>query len=165
MSGWTAKLAIQHHRKMRQPTPDLTKDEPAEPAPKPTGRAPLPYIVVGAPRTKKNSLRMIKRGGRMKPTPSAAYCAWHERAEGQAYRIKAEMRAAGIELPIARRVTVVAVFYQDANWRADECGYMQALGDWLQDVGIVENDRFIHWGGIEITVDHANPGIEFGVTL
>jgi hypothetical protein len=156
MSGWTAEDLAGHYKRLREPTPDLTEDEP-----KPTGR----YVITSAPRTKKNSLRRMKRGNRVLSVPSAAYCEWHKRAVPQAYQIKDEMRRAGIETPITDRVTVSAVIYQDANRRADECGYMQALGDWLQDVGIVENDVLIHWNGVDIAVDRERPRIEFEVKL
>ena len=172
MSGWTDELAAEHYRKLKMPPPDLANIDPGKAQTttdliswSESKPAPLRYVITSAPRTKKNSLRRLKRGNRTLSIPSAAYCAWHERALGQAYRIKAEMAAAGMALPIASRVTVVAVFYQDANRRADECGYMQALGDWLQDVGIVLNDYLIHWDGVEIRVDRAHPRIEFGVTL
>lgn len=118
------------------------------------------FTIESPPRTKKNSLRRLKRGGRVLSIPSAAYCTWHANAVSQAYEIKARLRAAGAVLPMTGRAVVKATFYQDANRRADECGYMQALGDWLQDVVILENDRQIHWGGVHLEVDRQHPRIE-----
>lgn len=38
--SWPQADVIAHYERLKRPTPDLTKDEPMRPAPKPTGRAP-----------------------------------------------------------------------------------------------------------------------------
>jgi Holliday junction resolvase RusA-like endonuclease len=124
---------------------------------------PYRFTINGSPRTKKNHGERLMRYGRSLTVPSKAYREWHAFASGQAFKIKAVMRAAGIELPITQRINVRAVFYQDQERRADECGYMQALGDLLQDVGILENDRLIHWAGVRLLVDRSQPRIEVDI--
>ena len=126
MSGWTAEDLAAHYERLKQ-RPQTILDLSAREAPNPKGR----YVITGAPRTKKNHSRMVGPGILL---PSATYGKWHKQAVPQAYQIKDEMRRAGIETPITQRVTVSAAFYQDAARHSDECGFMQALGDWLQAV-------------------------------
>lgn len=128
-------------------------------------REPYQFAIAGPPRTKKNHGERLMRAGRLLTVPSKAYREWHAFASSQAFRIKATMRAAGIDPPIRRRVNVRAMFYQDQERGADECGYMQALGDWLQDVGIIRNDRQIHWDGVRLAVDRQRPRIEVEIEI
>lgn len=119
----------------------------------------VPFTIQGAPRTKKNHGRRVKYGGRTYSIQSKAHERWHAEAVSRAWKIKQDIREMGVALPIRGRVAVYAEFYQDRKRGADECGYMQALGDWLQDVQIIENDRQVHWAGVELMVDEQRPRI------
>ena len=129
-----------------------------------SGDTVIRFVVAGPPRTKKNHGRRIWRGGRAYHVPSEAHERWYEAAEGHAFQIKRDLRAAGLELPITVPVTVRATFWRDRAYKADENGYMQALGDWLQGVGIIQNDSQIHWGGVWLEKDAADPRIEVEIT-
>ena len=74
--------------------------------------------------------------------------------------VKAELRAAGVTLPIAAAVNVRAFFYRQALV-GDACGFYQALGDILQDAGIIVNDKQIaSWDGTRLRKDAGRPRIE-----
>jgi len=42
---------------------------------------------------------------------------------------------------------------------------MQELGDWLERVGIIVNDRLIHWGEVRLEKDAENPRIEVEIEI
>jgi Holliday junction resolvase RusA-like endonuclease len=123
------------------------------------------FSIVGSPVTKKNHGRRIWRHDRPFHVPSKAHEEWYANAACQAYPIKADIRAAGVDLPITGPITVRATIYRERAYRADECGYMQALGDWLQGVGIIENDEQIHWGGVRLAKDAEKPRIEVEISI
>lgn len=85
------------------------------------------FTVMGPPRTAKNSPILTR--GRMIPSPY--YRAWFKDAMFQAPTIRIGLERAGIKLPITEPVGVLALFYRDRD-TGDLCGYLQALGDWLQ---------------------------------
>ena len=120
----------------------------------------IQFTLSGAPRTKKNHGRRIWRGGRAFHVPSEAHEHWHKAACRQAWVIREELRQAGVELPICGDVHVRAIFYRDAK-RGDLNGYMQSLGDWLEDVQIIRNDRqIVSWDGTRLEKDPERPRIE-----
>ena len=117
------------------------------------------FTIQGPPRTKKNHNRLVRAGRRYRLIPSPAHERWYRDVCSQAWAIREQLRRAGVELPIQGPVTVRAVFYRDRRV-GDECGYMQALGDWLERVQIIRNDRQIHWGEVRLEKDAENPRIE-----
>lgn len=76
-----------------------------------------------------------------------------------------------MQMPIIRRdckmrgfcgepVDVTAVFYRDRD-QGDEDRFMIALGDFLEDAGLVWNDDLIHWtGDTRREIDRENPRVE-----
>lgn len=112
--------------------------------------------ILGAPRTKKNSLRR-KWSWKQKRTmsvPSEAYEKWEDAALPQ-LRIARAGRA-----PITALVNVKATFYRDAD-RGDAVGYYQALADALEKAGVLENDRqIVSWDGSRLAKDAKSPRVE-----
>jgi Holliday junction resolvase RusA-like endonuclease len=97
--------------------------------------------------------------------PSEAFEYWRRLAMEEALVIKGQLQRRGIELPIIDHVSVRALFYQDVD-RADACGLYQGLGDFLQDAGILKNDRQIaDWDGSRRLVDRADPRIEIFIQV
>lgn len=119
----------------------------------------------GAPRSKKNSPRIVnigpmcrvcgKRGGFPKVLPSLAYEQWEVDAIRQCMTIKPKLIAAGIELPIVHPIGIEALFYLAPTAAGkmrldcpDLSNLMEALADMLQEAGIIKNDRLIEdWDG------------------
>ncbi len=122
------------------------------------------FTIQGPPRTKKTHNRLVPVGRRYRLIPSAAHERWYRDACSQAWGIREQLRRAGFELPIQEPVTVRATFWRDRRI-GDECGYMQALGDWLERVGIILNDRLIHWGEVRLEKDAENPRIEVEIEI
>lgn len=117
-------------------------------------------VIVGAPRTKKNSSSIVRAGGkgRMRIIPSEAYRRWESVAVPQ-MRIYWSGRK-----PINWPVNVRAVFYRDAN-RGDAVGYYQALADALEKAGVVVNDKWIwSWDGSRMEKDSDRPRVEVEIT-
>jgi len=120
----------------------------------------IQFNLDGAPRTKKNHGRVVIRAGRRYHIPSSAHERWFQEANTQAWAIRYDLRHAGVELPIREPVSVRAIFYRDRNL-GDLVGYQQALGDWLEAVQILANDRqIVSWDGTRLAVDRQRPRIE-----
>jgi hypothetical protein len=132
-------------------------------------------VIVGAPRTKKNSQRVLRFGKFNKVVPSAAAMEWSDEAARQ-LREQWSGRA-----PIAGAVHVRAVFYREKNL-GDLVGFMQALGDVLEQAtppkkapkraprkppakaGVIENDRqIVSWDGTRLSKDAARPRVELEI--
>jgi hypothetical protein len=119
---------------------------------------PARLVLLGAPRTKKNSGRWLKFGRRTKLVPSAAYLTWRNAVVPQL-----RLAWAG-RPPIAFPVNVAAVFYRDAA-RGDLVNFMQSLADVLEEARVVENDRLIQgWDGSRLTKDAARSRVELGIS-
>ena len=137
------------------------------------------FVIPGPPRTKKTSNRVIsipKKGahrcarcghmpGFPKVLPSEAYEQWEAAAVLHCAIIKAALRSVGVELPITAPVSVDAQIYRDRNV-GDVCGYQQAIGDMLQDAGIISNDSQIEdWDGTRRRIDRESPRVEIWITM
>lgn len=147
-------------------------------------------VVLGPPRTKKTSNNIInipyfdKKTGKKrmmnKIMPSEAYQKWFEKAMGMVPDIKAFARREGIELPFKGAVWVKATFYLENAIQGDLTGYMQALGDWLQErqvdfkknppklkrdgAGVITDDKMIaSWDGSRVQIDRQDPRIEIEI--
>ena len=120
------------------------------------------------PRTKKTSPRIVPGLKHPILLPSAAYCKWEKAAirsllgAGIIGRAPGEKPIYGPRYrePIDCPVNCRALIYRDAL-RGDAVGFFQAIGDFLQLAGIVENDRFIvSWDGSRMLKDSVRPRIE-----
>lgn len=126
----------------------------AEPAPLLT---PIEFEITGAPITKKNSRRRLRFGSFVKDVPSAAYIEWRDNA---ALQVWAWRRDAG---PISNEVSVRAVVYGQRNV-GDLVNYLQAVGDMLEEIGLVDNDRLIKsWDGSRLRKDALRPRVEIQI--
>lgn len=144
-----------------------------------TWRAIPGFQILGPPRTKKNSGRIItipQKGSRACPAcghrpgfpkllPSEAHEEWFFAAMDQCVRIKAELGRRGVALPVAGLLSVEALVYREAN-QGDVCGFLQAIGDLLERSGIIQNDRQIEdWDGSRRLIDREKPRIEIYLTV
>jgi Holliday junction resolvase RusA-like endonuclease len=115
-------------------------------------------VVLGAPRTKKNSGEIWRpKGGGTRFVASAAYRRWEKAALPQLRRAWAG------RIAITQPVNVRATFYREANI-GDAVGYYQALADALEKAGVLVNDRLIvSWDGTRIAKDNMRPRIELEI--
>lgn len=68
------------------------------------------------------------------------------------------------ELPIDVPVGICALIYRDRA-TGDAQGFYQAIGDYLEDQGILKNDRLIeHWDGSRRLKDKDHPRIELTIS-
>jgi hypothetical protein len=144
--------------------------------------------VVG-PRTKKNSPQVIPNAKRADGSPfvvlapSEAYREWHRAAihelmnkglvtktvekrivRGKEKRITTYAYRPGCHWPIDYPVNCRALFYRQALV-GDANGYYQAVADFLQDIGVLVNDKWIvQWDGSRLLKDKDNPRIEVELT-
>jgi len=136
------------------------------------------FVIDGAPRTKKNSGRIVTipagrrcrfcgvARGFSKLLPSEAHEEWYKSAITQAFVIKALLAGRGVELPISGAVSVECLVYCENRNIGDVAGYYQAVGDFLQSAGIIVNDSQIEdWDGSRRAVDKHRPRIEIYITV
>lgn len=139
------------------------------------------FVLRGAPRSKKNSPRVVnigpmcracgKRGGFPKVLPSLAFEEWQHDAVIQCMKIKPNLIAAGVELPIVHPVGIEALFYVAPTKSGvmrldcpDLSNLMEALADMLQEAGIIKDDRQIEdWDGTRRML--GEPRIEVFITI
>lgn len=119
---------------------------------------PLRLTILGAPRTKKTSNRILRFGGRTKVVPSAQFLAWQRAAVPQLVA-----RGPGAPLP-DRPYNLAAVVYRDAR-RGDLLGYLNGIADVLELAGVVRNDVvFEAFDGSRLALDRARPRVEVTIT-
>ena len=117
---------------------------------------PVRFTIWGmAPRTKKNSQRILKkRDG----TPFIAQSERHNAWSNQAIITPRPGLLPDIPWNCA------ALIYRDAN-RGDAVGYQQAIADLLEKAGVLSNDKWIvTWDGTRMRKDAKRPRIEVTLT-
>jgi hypothetical protein len=119
----------------------------------------LNLILPGSVKSKKNSKRIIRVGGRYKPRrsyiiPSKAYLNWERSVRD--YLVETNQFRRDL---ITSLCTVAATFYYKGP-RPDLSGSEESLGDCLEGY-IWENDKLISsWDGSELIHDKKNPRTE-----
>lgn len=120
-------------------------------------------IAAGPPRTKKNSSRVVKVGRFTKVLPSKAFCDWQDAALKEVIQTKFSLARFGVRLPITCGVQVRALVFREASI-GDAVGFYQAIGDFLQEAGIIANDRqILNWDGSRLLVDRVRPRVEVDI--
>ena len=120
----------------------------------------LTFTIHGAPRTKKNHGRRIRRGNRTYSIPSEAYEAWTVEARKSLPAIWRALHHAGITGPITADLNCTALIWRHADV-GDAVGYYQGIADWLESVGIIKNDVQIRaWDGSRLLKDAQFPRVE-----
>lgn len=118
--------------------------------------APIFLTIPGEPRTKKNSQRIILRGGKRIPIPSAAY---------EAYQA-----ACGVylrPLGIAEPVNIACRFAMATRRRVDLVNLLEAIDDILVHWGVIADDHCgivaSHDGSV-VYLDKQNPRVEIEIS-
>lgn len=125
----------------------------------------MKLVIEGAPRTKKNSLRRIRRGRHTFTVPSAAHEAWEASAVPQ---LMAQFRAWARGLPMGTPVDFVlnmrALVYRDRAV-GDLLNYLAAVSDALERAGVVADDKLIvSVDGSRMHIDRDRPRVEIELT-
>jgi Holliday junction resolvase RusA-like endonuclease len=121
------------------------------------GAEAVRLVLLGAPRTKKNSSRVLRFGRKNRIVPSAPYLRWRDAVVPQLERAWAG------HAPIAFPVNVAALFFRDAA-RGDAVGYYQGLADALEEAHVVEDDKWIvTWDGSRLAKDAERPRVELEI--
>jgi len=116
------------------------------------------------PRTKKNSPRIIQGLRHPILLPSAAYKRWESAATKSMILCLLEMRQHRL-MDITDYCNVEAKIYRDRAV-GDSNGFTQAIGDWLEESGILANDKQIEsWNGTERLKDATCPRVEICLTF
>lgn len=118
------------------------------------------------PRTKKNSPQLIPHMKHPIMVPSEAYREWERNGLRQLARdgVLKRDHLAKTWVYLGGQITVPvncrALIYRD-RLVGDAVGFYQAIGDFLEVAGIVQNDRLIQsWDGTRLLKDAARPRIE-----
>ena len=119
----------------------------------------LTITLLGDPRSKKNSQRLIRAGGRTIPINSAAYEQYRRDCLAQ---ITGDKRR-GIDTP----VNVRCVYYMATRRIVDLVNLIEATCDILVDAGVIldDNSRIVAaHDGSRVLYDKENPRVEIEIT-
>lgn len=124
---------------------------------------PIRLLIVGPPRTKKNSMRPMRMGRRTVWRQSEALEAWETAAVLQ---LQAQARRLPSDLPVVMLpyfcgpVNLRARIYRDRDV-GDLGNYLAAVCDALEAASIVANDRLIQgFDGSRLDIDRKQPRVE-----
>lgn len=135
------------------------------------------FTIFGMPRTKKTSgqgVVMKTKTGKLRAMmfPAKDYREWVKQARivydggiivddhGRPVLLPAEGPPIGW-IPISGVMNCRALFYLTNRQHGDWIGYMQGIGDFLQERGVIENDRLIVSGdGSRCLRDNERPRVE-----
>ena len=117
----------------------------------------MEIVILGQPRTKKNSSRIAFRGNKRVLLPSEAYERYEKVALVQLARVQA------VHGPVSVRCRY---FLQNRKSWPDLVGLLQATSDILQAAGVIDDDKYIvNYDGSEIAgLDKDNPRAEITIT-
>lgn len=118
----------------------------------------MTLTILGDPRTKKNSQRLVRVGVRMVPLTSAAY---------EQYRADFLRQVVGRRPRIETPVNVRCVYYMRTRRRVDLVNLLEATNDLLVDAGILMDDNSLIVAGHDgsrVYYDKLNPRVEIEIT-
>lgn len=119
----------------------------------------MTIILRGDPRSKKNSMRLVRSGNRTIPIPSAPYEAYRR----DCIRQITGAHKQGIDKPINLR----CVYYMATRRRVDLVNLIEATCDILVDAGVLEDDNssiVTAHDGSRVLHDKADPRVEIDIT-
>jgi Holliday junction resolvase RusA-like endonuclease len=118
----------------------------------------MAWIILGDPRTKKNSQRILRAGNRSFIAPSSAYtqyekdCGWQLKGKGL-----------GIDYPI----NLKCVYYMKTHRKVDLANLLEATCDILVKYGVLKDDCaeiVASHDGSRVKHDKDNPRVEIKIT-
>ena len=118
----------------------------------------LKLTLKGDPRTKKNSMRIVRFGSRSAILPSKAYSEYAKACMKQ-------IRSPG--QPISMPVNLRCVYYMRTRRRVDLANLLEATCDILVAAGVVEDDNsgiIVSHDGSAVRYDKEDPRVEIEIT-
>ena len=119
----------------------------------------MKFTLLGDPRSKKNSQRLIRAGGRTIPITSAAY----EQYRRDCLRQITGDKRRGINRP----VNMKCVYYMATRRVVDLVNLLEATCDILVDAGVIADDNcriVAGHDGSRVLYDRQNPRVEIEIT-
>lgn len=119
----------------------------------------MTIVFRGDPRTKKNSMRLIRAGARIMALPSAAYQDYETDCLAQLTGDKRK----GINCP----VNIRCVYYMRTHRRVDLCNLIEATCDILTKGGVIVDDNssiVAGHDGSRVTYDKNDPRVEIEIS-
>lgn len=120
----------------------------------------MTIVLLGTPRTKKNSQRIIRIGRGSRILPSEAYMEYAEECGVQLFMQRAGI---GIDYP----VNVRCIYYMPTRRRVDLVNLLEATCDILTENGVVTDDNsciIASHDGSRVEYDKTNPRVEITIT-
>lgn len=117
----------------------------------------MKLVILGTPRTKKNSARIVSVGRGYRLLPSEAYEQYEAAALWQIRRPRE---------PISSAVNVKCVYYMPTRRRVDLCNLLEATCDILVRAGVLADDNsniVAGHDGSRVMVDKAHPRVEIEI--
>lgn len=117
--------------------------------------------LLGDPRTKKNSQRLVSAGWRTVPLASRAYTEYRDIC---LWQIPPPVKVMGISYP----VNLKCVYYMGTRRKVDLCNLIEATCDILVDAGVLadDNSRIVAGhDGSRVLYDKKNPRVEIEITI
>jgi Holliday junction resolvase RusA-like endonuclease len=141
----------------------MSRRQPKKPKPPALDLQPIGerwrFEILGPPRTKKTSQRIARKRDGTPFIMSASFT--KDWADSAIRQLRQQWHRAGA---INQPVTVRAGIFRDRA-TGDANGYYQAIGDALQNAGVIMNDSLIaHWDGSRRLKDAANPRVVIYLT-
>ena len=119
----------------------------------------LKIIIPVEPRTKKNSIQLVKVGNRMIPIPSKQYKEFEKKC---GYYLRSHK-----DLNICEPVNVCCLFYMSTRRKVDLTNLQEAADDMLVHFKVLEDDNMTIVAGHDgsrVRYDKENPRIEITIT-
>jgi Holliday junction resolvase RusA-like endonuclease len=121
------------------------------------------FTIEGPPSQKKNSPQIGWVRGKPRIFPDPKYRKW---AKSAIQQLRLQW---GARTPLGDKTTgveVEAIFYLGKGQHFDLSNLFEALGDVMEDAGIVKSDFYIDgWSGSRRDRDRERPRVDFAVTL
>lgn len=121
----------------------------------------MKIVLLGDPRTKKNSQRLVHLGTRMIPITSKAYSEYERACLAQ---ITETRRLLAINFP----VNVKCEYYMGTRRKVDLVNLLEATCDILVEAGVIldDNSRIVAGhDGSRVYYDKQNPRVEIDITM
>ncbi|MBR6817996.1 MAG: RusA family crossover junction endodeoxyribonuclease [Acidaminococcaceae bacterium] len=119
----------------------------------------IPILIPVEPRTKKNSMRLVKLGGRIVPIPSKQYKDFEAKC--------GEWLQPWNGMEIDRPVNVRCLFYMKTRRKVDLTNLLEAADDVLVKYHVLADDNsqiVAGHDGSRVLYDKSNPRIEIDIT-
>ena len=119
----------------------------------------IPILIPVEPRTKKNSMRLVKLGGRLVPIPSKQYKDFEEKC--------GKWLQPWNGMNINKPVNVCCLFYMKTRRKVDLTNLLEAADDVLVKYHVLEDDNMTivaSHDGSRVLYDKGYPRIEIEIT-